>query len=56
MSTSMLRQYYRRPVRIMIRTRTGYRTRYCWYDAIARAREAGVLVAAWSTSTGKALA
>jgi hypothetical protein len=45
------------PVRIRIKTKTGIRrTYYGAYSLIAKYRASGQLVAAWSTSTGKAIA
>lgn len=57
MTTKRSENYYRQPVRILTRLANGRsRMRLSGYDAIKRAREAGTLLGAWSTSTGKPLA
>lgn len=47
-------QYWRAPCRVMFKVKNGTRTRLGGYDLIARMRAQGRLIAAWSTSTGKA--
>jgi hypothetical protein len=49
--------YYKRPVRIYFKTKTGKKiTRLFYYNEIEKKRKAGTLLGAWSTSTGKSLA
>ena len=45
--------YYKQPVRVMYRTTRGNVMRLGGYGLIACMRDAGRLIAAWSTSTGK---
>jgi hypothetical protein len=50
-------QYHRQPVRILTRLPNGKtRSRLSGYGAIARAKAAGTLIGAWSTSTGRSIA
>jgi hypothetical protein len=49
-------RYWFAPCRVAFRTKAGVRVRLGGYGLIARMREEGRLVGAWSTSTGKALA
>lgn len=46
--------YYQQPCRVTYKTMRGSVTRYGGYGLIARMEEAGRLIGAWSTSTGKA--
>ena len=46
-------EYYKQPARVMYRTKRGTVMRLGGYGLIARMRDAGRLIAAWSTSTGK---
>jgi len=51
-----MKTYYNSPCRVLYKTKTGSRASLGGYDLIERMRKEGRLIAAWSTSTGKALA
>jgi ribosomal protein L16/L10AE len=55
-STTQRRKQMNAPVRIRIKTSTGNRTYFGGYHLIAKYRDLGRLVCAYSTSTGKSLA
>ena len=48
--------YYRQPCRVSYRTKAGTTSRLGGYALIARMRNSGRLIGAWSTSTGKTIA
>ena len=51
-----MKNYWDSPCRVLYKTKNGLRASLGGYGLIERMRKEGRLIAAWSTSTGKALA